>query len=670
MPKKTLAALAAFFFAALKLPADPPPLVSGEPIRVGAPGGLGPLSLGLSNHPVGAVNLTGGPRPDLIVVVGAHSSAPGCYFLPCAGTAPTGAPVFGTPRRIPDPDGVKIPSAGAALLQAADGTVHVFILRKKNLLRFTLDRAALRLVRSAPPVALKNLPAVPGRLAAHWQADGSVRLFFSISEGGTGSRKLNGADWRSADYRPYDGRLVFTGRLGRATLHAATLPSPLAEDAAIEARPAAPGDAGVLGAHLAAAPVFLPDGKGVALIAGNRWGNLLHYTAAPGGGLTPARLAAGPGGTAYRTPAIAPVPVAYPDAVSGLPSALVVGGETALHYIAFTGEFSPETGAPVFAPPAPVLLQNARLYPGTLPVLSAVDWDGDGALDLISGNSEGQVLLFRNLGATHAPAFAPAVELRAGGEPIRIQQGYVNVQGPGEQRWGYSCPRAFDWNGDGLPDIVASSATARHEVFLNNGVAGAPALAPAKRLYCEGLDLHGTWRVQPALARMGGRVAYAALDDDDEFHLYWRVDDRNVADGGKLRLEDGSVIKANFLDAGGSGRLKLQFVDWDLDGRTDLIVGTPRHGSVPEPKTGLPQSLGLPGAAVLFLKNTGTDGAPRFAFPKLMRHKGRPIFHGQHACGPVATVLGDRNPGGAPNLLVGDQEGLVYYYAREHLSWE
>jgi hypothetical protein len=160
-------------------------------------------------------------------------------------------------------------------------------------------------------------------------------------------------------------------------------------------------------------------------------------------------------------------------------------------------------------------------------------------------------------------------------------------------------------------------------------------------------------------------MAYVALDDQDEFHLYWRIDDHNLEDGEKLHLDDGSVIGANFLSAGGTGRLKINLVDWNRDGKSDLLVGTPRHGSVPKPKTGLPQSLGLPGAAVLFLRNTGTEENPRFAFPELVKFRGEPLFLGQHACGPAPAVFGKEN---GPDLIVGEESGRFLFYAREDLS--
>ena len=125
------------------------------------------------------------------------------------------------------------------------------------------------------------------------------------------------------------------------------------------------------------------------------------------------------------------------------------------------------------------------------------------------------------------------------------------------------------------------------------------------------------------------------------------------------------MIGANFLSAGGTGRLKLNLVDWDADGRLDLLVGTPRHGSVPDPEKGLPQSLGLPGSAVLLLRNVGEAATPRFAFPKLVAFQGAPIFLGQHACGPTLADFG--NPAG-PDLIVGEEDGRFLFYAREALS--
>jgi hypothetical protein len=367
----------------------------------------------------------------------------------------------------------------------------------------------------------------------------------------------------------------------------------------------------------------------------------------------------GADGRAVRNDFVWTSPLAVPGGAD-----LLVGGEGTVLYYRFRG-VGPD-GVPEYAGPQPLLGERALIYSGSLPVLNSVDWDGDGVTDIVTGNSEGRIICFRNHGSAAAPDFRAGEALKANGETIHIQQGYAALQGPDEARWGYVSPVVVDWNGDGLPDILASDARALHYVYLNTGTRTAPRLAAAQPLYCDGLDVHGSWRVRPGAAAWGGRMAYVALDDDDEFHLYWRIDDANLRDGGKLRLEDGSAIRANFLAAGGTGRTKFTLADWDGDGVMDILAGTPRHGSIPNPQTGLPQSRGLPGATVLWLRNTGTNDAPRFAFPRSLQFRGQPVYFGQHECSTALTDLG--GPGG-PHLLVGDEEGRIHFFQRSDISW-
>jgi hypothetical protein len=402
------------------------------------------------------------------------------------------------------------------------------------------------------------------------------------------------------------------------------------------------------------------------IVSGSWFGNISHFENEGDDTLKLAarRYAVDRNGIVLRHPMAGAYVLAYPRA-DGSSSDLIVGGEGCFLFYRFLGE-NRESGSPMYANATPLLQQDADLFAGTLAVPTIVDWDGDGVRDIVAGNSEGRILFFRNRGTNRAPAMEVGVPLAAGGREIHIQPGYKgDIQGPGEARWGYVSPNVFDWNGDGLPDILASDSTARHYVYLNEGTKRSPKLGFDQTLYLDGLDLHGTWRVRPGVGKLGDRIAYIALDDDDEFHLYWKIDNFNLSDGGKLRMEDGASIRPNFIDAGGTGRSKIELVDWDNDGVVDLLVGTPKHHSIPNPETGLPRALGMPGTIVLFLKNVGTNERPVYRFPAGLKHDGQYIHLGHHEIGASAGPLG---PGDGMNIVVSREDGQLLFFQHERLG--
>src|SRR5207248_10452136 len=60
---------------------------------------------------------------------------------------------------------------------------------------------------------------------------------------------------------------------------------------------------------------------------------------------------------------------------------------------------------------------------GTAPAVHAVDWDGDGVLDLLVGDIGGNVYLVPNEGTRKKHAFGKPRRLEAGGKPIQAPGG-------------------------------------------------------------------------------------------------------------------------------------------------------------------------------------------------------------------------------------------------------
>ena len=105
-----------------------------------------------------------------------------------------------------------------------------------------------------------------------------------------------------------------------------------------------------------------------------------------------------------------------------------------------------------------------------------VDFNGDGFIDIVAGDEEGKVSFMKNTGkiVNGVPVFLP---------PVFFQQEAMCVD-----LGAHATPRVFDWDGDGLDDIVGGN-NAGFVVFLKNLGGYPPKWDALKYLEIDGMPI-------------------------------------------------------------------------------------------------------------------------------------------------------------------------------------
>jgi hypothetical protein len=292
------------------------------------------------------------------------------------------------------------------------------------------------------------------------------------------------------------------------------------------------------------------------------------------------------------------VPVAFDWNKDGFPDLIVGDEDGRVAFIEHTGTFHKDS-SPIFKQPVYFQQQADTLKCGALATPVGVDWDGDGDIDILSGNTAGYIEFFENLsGKGEAnPKWAAPRQLEVDGKPFRIMAGpNGSIQGPAEANWGYTCFSVADWDGDGLPDIVLNSILGEVVWLKNTGTRKLPKLAAPQPIRVQWEDkqpalawgwkkpagdaLLTQWRTTPVVFDFtgDGLPDLAMLDHEGYFSLFERT-----KKGEQLVLlppkrlfcdNEGKPLQFNAGTAGKSGRRKIAVNDWDGDGTFDLLLNS------------------------------------------------------------------------------------------------
>ena len=325
-------------------------------------------------------------------------------------------------------------------------------------------------------------------------------------------------------------------------------------------------------------------------------------------------------------------------------------------------------GMPLFKSPKQFRQKADLLKFGALCTPVSVDWDGDGLDDLVVGNSAGELAFFKNLTGGENPSWAAPKLFRIGRKPLRVMAGYNgSIQGPAERKWGYTAPCVCDWDGDGKLDVVMNQIFGKVQWYRGKGKGSlrleearpvevawdGPAPKPEGNWWNPAPGEFVTqWRTTPFVIDFNGDglqdiitldteaylALYAGRPDgrlDPPQRIFWGENCSDYYNMDGVRNAEPGLLLLNYRPGGRGGRRKLCVADWDMDGVLDVIVDS---------KMG----------ACLF-KGLGWDGRLY-----RLRYEGdlcsTELEH--HTTSP--TIV-DWNADGVPDLLLGAEDGHIYY---------
>jgi len=206
-----------------------------------------------------------------------------------------------------------------------------------------------------------------------------------------------------------------------------------------------------------------------------------------------------------------------------------------------------------------------------------VDWNNDGKLDLVAGNSAGTVFVYLNIGTSKKPKLAKGIQVEAGGKKItptrktykKVNDKYeVDKEFVGSHKLAdsYSKVHMADWDDDGLKDLLIGHNNT--VVFYKNaGTKKAPKFK------------------EPVVIKVTGSLPsrpspyVVDWDKDGKKDLLMGCEQskvlfyRNTGTNKKPKLEEAKDLGLRAPGFTTGYRCRIDVTDWNKDGKLDILVG-------------------------------------------------------------------------------------------------
>lgn len=209
---------------------------------------------------------------------------------------------------------------------------------------------------------------------------------------------------------------------------------------------------------------------------------------------------------------------------------------------------------------------NRGMYPGYFTLLSKIelpdraapavlDVNGDGKKDLLVGAADGKLMYYKNIGTNNKPVFEE-------GDYLKDAKGNVINVGAN------AAPHSVDYNGDGHLDLVIGNKEGYIILYLNNKKNG---FVPGGKLYKQiGQAVQGSGTVVPHMVDWDKDGVLDLILGDESGKVKWLKGHKK---GSKLVFANEVALASSegMIEVGAHSAPCV--VDWNEDGEEDLLVG-------------------------------------------------------------------------------------------------
>lgn len=224
-----------------------------------------------------------------------------------------------------------------------------------------------------------------------------------------------------------------------------------------------------------------------------------------------------------------------------------------------------------------------------------VDWNNDGKKDLILGAKSGEISVFINKGTNQQPIF---------GAEIKLNSGDLDVGS-------FSSPAMVDWNGDGKKDLVIGNQIGELLVFLNVGEDFTPDFSSNGMK----IPIKVAGSATPFIVDWNNDGKFDVVCGSEDGKIYIFI---NEGDSKNPKFDKTNTLEVNNKELKLPSPTSVIAVDWDEDGKTDLLVS---NKEFKEKDPGGREKIISMG--IYLLLNTGTKEKPEFKELKEIKGKFR-----------------------------------------------